>query len=174
MPLLIVLIFLAQTAGNDSVREYVWYFALEQLFSTFCNVLKGGIDHSLELVSRNNDNRSFPSSKQRQPWCKEALWRHHVWIQQAGNVLRASFVNNWYKIWWGTSYICICCSFPPHYWKGKPCSANEKLFSIENLLLQLIFLLDTENWGASLKTTQHMNGRPLYFSSEWLSLLFVL
>ena len=104
MPLLIVLIFLAQTAGNDSVREYVWYFALEQLFSTSCNVLKGGIDHSLELVSRNNDNRSFPSSKQRQPWCKEALWRHHVWIQQAGKVLWAGFVNDWYKIWWGTSY----------------------------------------------------------------------
>ena len=50
----------------------------------------------------------------------------------------------------------------------------KNFFSIENLLLQLVFLLDTENWGASLKTTQHMNGRPLSFSSEWLSLLFVL
>ena len=62
-------------------------------------------------------------------------------------------------------HICICCSFPLHilYWKGKPCSANEKLFSIENLLLQLVFLLRFWKLRYQFKNHPAHNWPPIVF-----------
>ena len=66
MPLLIVLIFLAQTAGNDGLRECVLYFTRDQLFSTFCNVLKGE-----SIIPLN--------------WCQEIMITDLSPVQSSGN-----------------------------------------------------------------------------------------